>query len=373
MIYFDHAAATPVLPEVRRALPELLRRNFANPEAAHGLAHTMRRELAGAARQLSKNIFPDAETAVIWGGSASELFALLGAAAARPRARAGWGSPLDHPAAGAMLRNHFRDTMSMKLSPDGRIAGIPESETPPELAVFTWVQSELGVVQDLSALGAAFRAMYPDALLVADLVQGAGKLTYPAAAPLPDIAVISGHKFGAPGGAALLLATPRGRRMAADFEQLRHRDYRTGRVEPATALALALALKVRAARYESDLQEVTAVNTFLRDSLTGMKLPNGATLRLTVPAESASPYILHMILPGYQSGVLVRMFSQANIMLAAGSACQSESAAPSAAMTALGFDKNTAYSGLRLSFAPENTLVEAHTFLAELRRILKNY
>ena len=94
---------------------------------------------------------------------------------------------------------------------------------------------------------------------------------------------------------------------------------------------------------------------------------------MTVPAESAANNILHLLLPGYQSGVLVRMFSAENIMLSAGSACQSETDEPSFILQALNFSKTDAFSGLRLSFSAENTLEEAGQFLLTMDKILRNY
>ena len=94
---------------------------------------------------------------------------------------------------------------------------------------------------------------------------------------------------------------------------------------------------------------------------------------MTVPADNSAVNILHIILPGYQAGVLVRMFSAEGIMLSSGSACQSESDEPSLVLQALKYSKSDSYSGLRISIAGSNTMEEAETLLVKLEKILKNY
>ena len=373
IIYFDHAAATPVRRELYALFPELARRCYANSEAAHRLACELRNELREAGKRLAGALFerdpPECE--VIFGNSASELLALLGCLAWPARA-AGAGSMLDHPAVQAMLRHGFAAVRTLPVDRRGlALAPAMPPDGTVKLAAVPWVQSEIGLVQSPETMLPELRRAFPEALTLLDMVQGAGKLAPPET--LPDLAVISGHKFGAPGGAALLLLAPAARRLAPAFQQLRHRDYRTGRVEPLTALLLTHALELVAGERRENSVKVAQIGGLLRAGLAQRQLPNGNAISFTVAAAASSPYILHFLLPGYDGGVLVRMLSERNIMVAAGSACQAESKNPSAALTALGFPRRLAYSGLRLSFSPDNTAAEAQTFLRVLFEVLGTY
>ena len=62
MIYFDHAAAMPVLPEVIASYPGLLEKYSGNPEAAHRLGHTLNKELAALGDMLFETLLPKAKT-----------------------------------------------------------------------------------------------------------------------------------------------------------------------------------------------------------------------------------------------------------------------------------------------------------------------
>ena len=96
-------------------------------------------------------------------------------------------------------------------------------------------------------------------------------------------------------------------------------------------------------------------------------------LKPTIPPQYASPWILHVTAPGYQGGVLVRMLSEEGVCVSSGSACASETKKPSPALTALGFRKADAFSGLRFSFDRNTTMEEAKKMLSSLEKVLKNY
>ena len=79
------------------------------------------------------------------------------------------------------------------------------------------------------------------------------------------------------------------------------------------------------------------------------------------------------IVPGHQGGVLVRMLSEEGVMVSSGSACASETDTPSPALTALGFRKKEAWSGLRISFDNSSRPEEVKFLLSSLESVLKKY
>ena len=369
-VYFDHAAAAPVLPEVWQTAQALAPHAFANPEAAHGMASQLRKSIRQAGETVAAVLFarPPRERSCHFAGSASELAARLsllrwhGAAA---------GSLLDHPALQAMRRRAFRDDRSLALDRAGMpiLPDVPDPSV--TLVTLPYVQSETGLCLDPERTVAAFRRAFPEALILLDMVQAAGK--YPPLAVLPDLALVSGHKFGAPGGAALLLLSERARKLDEPLHALRHQDYLAGREEPLAVGLFARALTLAAERREKTSARVAAIADVLRARLEKIRIKDAPAVRFLFPTERVSPYILHFLLPGYDTGVIVRMLSERNIMVAAGSACRSESGEPSALLRALGLSRELAYSGLRLSFGPDNTMAEAERFLAVFPEVLRDY
>ena len=365
-IYLDQAAAARPSRDILDYYRSRLEENFANQEAAHGLGYETRRRLDAAAEQLSAALFGGERRAVVWGMSGTELFGL---AADSPLAagRAIVSSRLEHP---ALLANLRRTAGKLTLLGAGRDGGIlPEPAAGAEFAAFHLVQSELGRIQDPEIFGRTA----PGAVRLLDAIQAAGRIPIPAKAA--ELVVVSGHKFGAPGGAAILV-DPKAKCAKAflDFAQrYRHADYRIGRPEPAVLLTMAYAAELRRRELETAAGKARRLNRFLRDSLAGLSLPGGRKSFCTIPEELASPWILHLMLPGIETGVAVRMLSEAGILVAAGSACSSESREPSPALLAVGFRRDEAWSGLRVSFGPDSTPEDAEKFVEALRNVLKNW
>ena len=343
--YFDNAASSIPDSRVLEFYRNFSAGEFANQEAAHGGGYALRKRLEKASEELSVALC-GGKRLVIWGNSGSELFNLL-ADSPLVAGQDVSASALEHPALAANLK---RTAKSVTILPNDRAGKVQIPDT--GVLALHHVQSELGTIQEFpERKGVTF----------CDAIQSAGKLSLPRS---PEIIAVSGHKFGSPGGAALLLRPDwkEAKKLQEFAHVYRHTLYRCGRPEVPLLLAMTEAAKLRAAEREENLRHVRELNALLREHFNA-----------TLPAETASPYILHLNFPGYQSGVLVRMLSDAGFMVSAGSACASETDEPSPAMRTIGFSRKEAFSGLRISFGPQNTIKEAKNLLEVLTRVLKNY
>lgn len=365
MIYLDQAAAARPPREVLDYYRGVLEEEFANQEAAHRLGYDARRKLDAAAERLSVALFGHGDYTAVWGMSGTELFGLIADSPLVAGKRV-VSSRLEHPALTANLRRTAAELALLRAGCDGAL--IPEAAEA-EFAAFHLVQSELGRIQEPERLFAPF----PGAVRMLDAIQAAGRLPLPDRAA--DLVVVSGHKFGAPGGAAVLVdkrakcAKP----FLAFAHRYRHADYRIGRPEVPALLTMVFAAELRCRELPASLERVRELNRLLRRALSGLELPGGGKSSCTVPEEAASPYILHLMLPGIESGVVVRMLSEAGVMAAAGSACSSETREPSPALLAIGCRKRDAWSGLRVSFGPDSSADDAKKFVEALRNVLKNW
>ena len=358
-VYLDGAAAMPPEPEVLDFYAAQLREHYANQEAGHLLAYRTRRRLAAAEAQLAGLLTGDPENPVVWGATATDLFRML---AAVP----GWDrvvtSVLEHPALTANLRDKSR-CAAWPADRDGGIRPRP-LDFAPAAAFFHQVQSELGRVQDLAAL---FAVLPANVARVVDAVQAAGKLPL---FPDADVWIVSGVKFGAPGGAAAILNCRRRAAVpvAEHAEKYRSVRYACGRVPAALALTLVRAAELSCARREREFVRLTA----LRRRIVAAVAPWGVIPTLPETAE-VSPYILNLQLPRQQSAVIVRALAERGVYAASGSACQAESRDPSPALLAIGAGREAAYRALRVSFGPAIGDSDADFFLSELETALKNY
>ena len=359
MFYFDNAAAAPPDPETLELARKLWEKDFANQESGHALGFELRRRIGAAEAALSRTFWGKEGGRAVWGASCTELFQLL-ASSPFVRGRRVATSVLEHPALAAALKREAGELVTLRSDERGQLVAEPDGKV--ALAAFHQVQSELGAVQDLPRLYAAF----PGAVRFADAAQGAGKLAFPEC----DVAAVSGAKLGVPGGGAALLLNPdwnKAAEFAAFAAAYRKKEHRLSRIHPAVIELFAFAAARREARRKDVCREMRSFNDAFRKKLENTKLVP------TLPAELASPFILHLTAPGMQGAVLVRMLSELGVMASSGSACAAESPDPSPALTALGYRKRDAYSGLRLSFDGAPAPDAADFLLSALEKVLQNY
>jgi len=356
-IYLDNAAAMMPDADILQFYSEVSGKYYANAEAVHSLAYRSRKALDSAGENLSQLLFGHPGYPVIWGESATELFRVI---SSFDQFRSSAASMLEHPALIANLRTH---TAFVPLPVDAAGAIIPETDIAGvDLLAQYQVQSELGMIPETAvwkSSAAAFRLV--------DAVQAAGRIPLCREA---DGWSISGGKFAAPGGAALLLA-PGGRytgALLAHAQNLRHQEYAVSRVNVPLMLTMVRALEKAVSLREENYRRISALNALARRGAAELgilpTLPDGV---------KTSPYILNMLLPAQESAVVVRALSSSGIFIASGSACSAESGKPSPALTALKFRREKAYRAIRVSFGFANREEEVEIFLAELKNVLKNY
>jgi len=356
MIYFDHAAALRTPDELAIYELEMRQCAFANQEAGHYLGYEMRKKIADSAAEIARKLGTPELTHAVFADSASVLFFMTFSAPYWQGKRI-LSTRIEHP---ALLRNLAKfnlDVTFAELLPDGRIDEDKLPDGAFDVLATHLVQSEIGVIQPYAKIAQILKERNGKLVTVCDAVQAVNKVP-PVNA---DVIVCSGHKLGAPGAAAALTHL-------AELEKhanfLRKHEYAVGRPDPAAIMTLA-----HAVNYPNCAEKIRAVNRYLRQTL-----PAAAPgIRFTVGESYASPYILHCLLPGYESGVVIRMLSEKQIYAASSSACSSESNAPSTVLTALKYPKNEAFSGLRLSFGYDTLQSEAERFVAELAKVLKEY
>ena len=205
-VYLDHAATTPVRPEVRAAMdPFLGDEAFGNPSSSHRVGRTARAALDDARRRIARAVGCEpGEVVFTSGGTEADNLAVLGAALAaraedRPFRVA--VSALEHKAvldAAHAVERLGGEAVVLPLDAAGRVdleavdAALARGVA---LLSVMWVNNEVGLVQDVAALaGRADRSGVP---FHSDAVQAVGKVPC-SVADLPiSLLSLSGHKLGA--------------------------------------------------------------------------------------------------------------------------------------------------------------------------------
>ena len=230
---------------------------------------------------------------------------------------------------------------------------------------FHQVQSETGGILDLPYVRRLMDQYAPKAMLLCDTMQSIGKIPLNIKEIRPDFFTLSGQKIGAPGGAVLFCAEKYLRPILA----LRSSDHFQGRC-PVPVLLTLLRAGIKAAQTQPG-NHARALE--LRSRLLEGLRKNGLDFPCTLPEETVSPFIIHLLTAPYQGAILTRALHQYEISTAPGSACESETPTGSRALAAMGYSRKEAFCGLRISLWKHNTPEEMDILAEKLAECVKNY
>ena len=357
-IYLDHAATTPVRPEVLDAMQPFFGPRFGNPSSTHRWGREARAALDEARERLARCLGanPD-EIAFTSGGTESDNLAILGAWRARAREgrRAVVSSRIEHKAILAAVHQAAREGAEERLagvSSDGLVdessfADLVDDET--AVCSVMWVNNEIGTVQPVARL--ADRAKAAGATFHTDAVQAFGKVPVDVRDAPVDLLTISGHKIGAPKGSGAIFI-----RRGTALESLLHggaqnRGRRPGTENVAFAIALARAAELAAEEREHECARLGALRDALEAQLAA-RIPDAVIHGRGAPRAA---HILNMSVPGTDSESLLMALDLAGVACSSGSACQSGNVDPSHVLTALGVPRELAAGAVRMSLGALTT------------------
>jgi cysteine desulfurase len=377
MVYLDWNASAPLHPAARAAWLEAQDSAFANPSSIHAAGQDAR--MACDAARLT--------CARLLGCRPHELIQVSGGTEAN--ATAVWSvlhaggfalcSAIEHSSvlrpAQALVGDRCR-----RLSVDGAGRLAPETlaealgDIPteaPVLVAFQYANNELGTLQDVPALVAAVRARRPEAKILLDASQGAGKAPLNLNALGVDFAALAGHKCGAPKGSGLLYV-----RNGVMVQPLlrggrQQQDRRSGTEDPAAMAALAAALTAGLAHQETEQARQAKLLQHVFSTIQAA-LPQARWLAHEAPRLANT---LSLACPDVVNEVLVQRLDLAGFAVSTGAACMAARGEPSHVIRALGVADGLARSAIRVSIGSTSSEAEllafAAAYVANVRDMLR--
>ena len=339
--YFDHAATTPMRPEVTEAFLEHAG-IVGNASALHRAGQRARRVLEEAREELAAAVGAQpSEVIFTSGGSEADSIAVLGGWAARreerPRCLV---SAIEHPAVlGAVDRG--AETLSVTrqgvLDLDGA-ASLIDADTG-VVSVMT-VNNETGIIQPVAEVAALAEEV--GAWLHTDAVQALGHVPLDFSTSGAHLMSVSAHKAGGPVGVGALLARREVGLQAIGLGGGQERDVRSG----TSAVALATSFARAATLAAEELAGEAARQTALRDRIAELCTSLGG--RLNSRGDGA-PHIVNATFDGVRADDLLFLLDQRGVYASVGSACRAGVHQPSQVLSAMGRTIDEASQSLRFS------------------------
>jgi len=350
VLYFDHNATSPLIPEAREAWLDATERYLGNPSSPHRVGDRADKALNEAREKLAGwlGCHP---LDIVWTSGATEANNLVfhHLEKSQPEYAAVWVSAIEHPSVIQPVNRRFpKRRLLLRPEPDGRldIERLAEglARRRPALMGLMAVNNETGVLQDWrGALEACREHGVP---FFCDATQWLGKLP---AVGLGECDFVSGsaHKFGGPRGVGFLKTPSEGELEPMLLGGMQEEGRRAGTENVPGVLAMIRALEVRQAQLESNQQ---AERERWRDAFIAGLLEKikGAALVGKDAGRIWNTVSVKMPVADCQQRWVVKL-DKAGFAVSTGSACASGREAPSHVLTAMGFSPEDAGSVLRFS------------------------
>lgn len=359
-LYLDHAATTPVRPEVRDAmLPFLGEECPGNPSSIHAAGRAARKALEDARERVAARLgAAPREIVFTAGGTESDNLAILGGARANAaRGRHVVTSAIEHHAVLAACDRLKDEGFSADRAPvdaggrvdPERLAALSRPDT--VLATVMLANNEVGTLQPVAEIARRVRAASPKALVHTDAVQAAGKIPVDVKALDVDLLSLSAHKIYGPKGVGLLYVR-KGTRLAPLLVGGEHEFGRRAGTENVAGIAgLAAALDLAAGEMAAEGERLARLRTRLAGGLRA-RIPD---VRLNEHPADRLPHILSACFPGIDGEGIILHLDQEGIGVASGSACTSAHREPSHVLAAMGVPRELAASATRYSLGRSTT------------------
>jgi cysteine desulfurase len=350
-VYLDYSATTPVDPRVVDRMVPWLGQRFGNPASrSHAYGWDAEKAVEDAREQVAELVNCDAKE-LVWTSGATESInlAIKGAA----HFYSGKGKHLvtvktEHKATLDTLRELEREGFEvtyLDVRADGLIdlaAFEAALRTDTVLVSVMFVNNEIGVIQDIPAIGELCRSR--GILLHVDSAQATGKVDVDLGALPVDLMSFSAHKTYGPKGVGALYVRRRPRvRIEAQIHGGGHeRGMRSGTLPTHQIVGMGEAFRIARTEMKAENERIRMLRDKLWRGISAIE-----EVYVNGDLERRVPHNLNVSF-NYVEGESLIMAVK-DLAVSSGSACTSASLEPSYVLRALGRSDELAHSSIRFS------------------------
>lgn len=370
-VYFDNSATTKPYDEVIEAVSKGMKEYFGNPSSLHKIGMNCEKRLNEAREYFASTIKCNKE----------EIYFTSGGSEGNNLILKGLLKPGHHFITTAFEHHSIISTCKqleekgvkvtyLDVDSEGRISleDLEEAITKDTVLVsIMQVNNEIGVIQDIEAIGKLIKERSSRAKFHVDAVQGYGKLPIDVNKSNVDFLTVASHKIHGPKGVGFIYIKKGIKLNSLISGGSQEKGIRAGTENLPGIIGFEKAAQMTFEEMESRYDKVLELKKYFVERLNEIK-----DIRINGEIDGFSPYILNVSFLGVRAEVLLHLLEEQNIYVATGSACTSKSSAAhgSYVIKSLGLSNKEVESAIRFSFSYENTKEEVDYTIDVLKKSL---
>jgi cysteine desulfurase len=356
-IYLDHAATTPLHPDVLEAMRPYYKQFFGNPSSIHSFGRAAKTAVNSSRDFIAAKLgcLP-AELIFTSGGTESNNMSIFGVLQASKDKKHIITTRIEHHAVlhpCEWLENLGIDVTYISVDPSGLVrAEDIESAIRPDTALISmrFGNNEVGTLQPVDEVGRIAQAH--GIPFHVDAVQALGKVAFDLAQLPVDLMSFSAHKINGPKGIGALYVARNEHITPVFYGGSQERKRRPGTENVAGIVGFAKAVEIV---FNSEIQDST--NELRQKMVDCLEQELGSDgFILNGHQFKRLPHIVNISFPGVGTESLLMNLDLEGIAAASGSACTSGSLEISHVLKAMNLPDNVTSSAIRFSFGLSNTM-----------------
>lgn len=373
VIYFDHAATTPVREEVIKEMIPYFGVQYGNASAMYSLGRDSKKAINKARGQVAVAINCNANEVYFTScGSESDNLAIKGVAYAnKDKGNHIITSKIEHHAVldtcKTLEKQGFKVTY-LNVDENGFVdlQELVNSITPNTILIsIMFANNEIGTIEPIEKIGEI--AKQRNIVFHTDAVQAIGNVRIDVKKLNIDMLSMSGHKFYAPKGVGALYV-----RNGVKFNKLQdggeqENNKRAGTENVAEIVGLGKAIELIYDEYEEYSDKLKNLRDYFFEEVR-KNIPN---VKINGDLENRLQGNANISFKGMNGSEILLKLDEAGICASSGSACSTTNPMPSNVLTAIGLNQEFLDGTLRLSFGKDNTKEEVDYLVENLKMIIK--
>ncbi len=372
-MYFDHAATTPMHPDVLQTMTPYMLEQFGNPSSVHAFGRSGRAAIDAARRTIASelNAKPN-EIIFTAGGTESDNYAILGAAMKhQDKGQHVITTRFEHHAvlrAFEELEKRGFDVTYLEVPESGVVTvdALAAALRPDTILVSVMFgNNEVGTLQPIKEMGQLLNKQ--NILFHTDAVQVFGKLSLDVEACHIDLLSASGHKINGPKGVGMLYVRTGVQLEVQSYGGEQERKRRAGTENVAGIVGFAKAVQLIVA--ERDI--LKAQSEDLRRLL--LNRLEASSISYEQNGHPGLPHIVNLYFPRVEIEPFLIMLDMRGIAVSSGSACTAGSIEPSHVLSAMYGENDRTRQSVRISFGRGNDAGQVELLAQGLIDVVKSF